>query len=129
MLGCASGMASAIPGEPVGMGADVFSGILSFIPDTLKAAGGIVGSVPGIAATFGDKNAVAYTKQLASIECTKAGGDWTGTECDMTEVLAQRKAESERRAQIDKIKAWAPWVGLGVGGLALSYVALRKVSR
>lgn len=128
MIDC-SGMTELVPGaSPVGMG-DIFSSIFSFIPDTLKGAGSIAGSVPGIAAAFGDKNAIAYVKQQASIECTKSGGQWTGSECDMTEVLAQRRVDAQRRAEIDKLKAWAPWVGLGVGGIALSFVAFKKVTR
>lgn len=125
-----SSMALEVPGTgPLGrgLGTDPFSGILAFIPATLQAAGGIAGSVPGILAATGNKKAIAYTTQQASLECTRAGGDWTGASCDMTAVNAARAASEQRRAGVDAIKAYAPWVALGIGGLGLTYAAVKAI--
>lgn len=106
----------------------IFGGILNFIPATLQAAGGIAGSVPGILAATGNKKAISYMTQQASLECSKAGGDWLGTTCDMTAVNAARAATEQKRAGVDAIKAYAPWVALGIGGLGLTYAAVKAIT-
>lgn len=124
-------MADTVPG---GLG----GGPLDFIPGILNAGVEGAKAAPSIMAAFGNKKAARFLSQQASIDCAKTGGDWneeTAT-CDMGPVIARQIAEArsnqlvaEGRTAVDKIKAWAMPLTLGVGACALAFAASRAFQR
>ena len=114
-----AGMAGAVPG---------LSGDILGISDILKGAGSLASLVPTLLAATGNKKAGSFLAEQASIDCTKAGGEWLNNTCDMTAVIAAKQEAARSQAVTDQIKAYAPWVAIGVVGLGPTYATIRAFS-
>ncbi len=93
-----------------GMGSSFFD----FIPEAIKGIASVAKEVPAIEAASGMKSAQSYQAVLASLKELE---------------LKTKLVEAEGTASSTSLQAWAPWVAIGVGGLAMAAVVAYAVSK
>ena len=101
-------MADSVPGESGGI-----LGII-VIPQILAALGPFAKEAVPIAAIAGSKKAREMLAQQRSIEMARA-------QAEATKVAGE--------AQVARLQAVVPWIGLGVGGLGLAWVLSKLAGR
>lgn len=104
--------------SPRGMsdGAVGFLDFLKIIPQTLDVVGKNV--IP-ISAAFGEKHALAYTEQQNQLKAMDLQAKLYAAQATLTEASGKSFSES--------IKAAAPWIAFGAGGIGLSVALVKAV--
>lgn len=113
MLGLAEAARTAPGLRGLGDGG-IVGGIFSFIPQTLQAVASLESGLPDAAAALGDKHAQEWVAQKNALQAAQI----------QAQVEAQR-AQSSTEA----IKAWAPWVAIGLSGIGLTIATVKAFEK